>query len=356
MTTEGKTVFVLGAGFTRAFCPAAPLLTDDYDLDALCEKFKEFPRAVELLELAQQDTPSGKVNLERLMTRLDGGMPYDSEQGVEPELRLLLSEVKREFVGRLQQTGSPDPSKKEVLASLARFCIDNRVTCVTFNYDDVLDEALHQVHSATLGRATILPGFLHWHPDGGYGFLCKPSAELVGGYDTGMGGMAMLLLKLHGSVNWWLARGSMPPYAIHEIVHHESWSWHVERSPRELQNIEYHLGPESFIVPPVLTKSTLVEQPILRLVWSRAYGQLREADAVVFVGYSLPLTDMAASFLFRETLREIDVSRINVVTLAEDEHVKRNLVQAYTEVFPAISEQQFDFRGALAWARELTAL
>src|SRR5712692_9146095 len=76
------TVFVLGAGFTKAFLREAPLLIDDYGAEALKAKFGAFRDAVALLELELELTlkekyPAGWINLERLMTRLAGGMPYD---------------------------------------------------------------------------------------------------------------------------------------------------------------------------------------------------------------------------------------------------------------------------------------
>jgi hypothetical protein len=327
------------------------LLTDDYGVGRLCQKFKEFPRAARLLQLEQQDSPPGNVNMERLMTRLDGGMPYDSEQGAEPELRLLLSEVRRQFVERLQQARGSGVAHDSDLASFARHCLEKRITCITFNYDDIFDEALFRVHAASVGRTALSPQFLHWHPDGGYGFLCKPSQERVGGYETAMGTMAMLLLKLHGSVNWRLSRGSVPPYVVDEIVHHETWSWHEERAVEELQDIEYHLEPDPFIVPPILTKSALVGQPILRLVWSRAYNELEEADEVAFIGYSLPPTDIAARFLFREALSKLDTAAIRVVNRASGESSREEIVRAYRAAFPSLQDNQFDFQGALDWCR-----
>src|SRR5436309_1212806 len=45
LTPKQKPVFVLGAGFTRAFLPGAPLLRDRYHIDSLLDTFKRFPRA-----------------------------------------------------------------------------------------------------------------------------------------------------------------------------------------------------------------------------------------------------------------------------------------------------------------------
>jgi hypothetical protein len=44
------TVFVLGAGFTRAVLPNSPLLVDDYDIEPLLGKYKAFPDASEVLK------------------------------------------------------------------------------------------------------------------------------------------------------------------------------------------------------------------------------------------------------------------------------------------------------------------
>ena len=63
-------VFVLGAGFTRAFVPQSPLLVDDYGVRDLRKRFDSFSHAVEILDDALLDSSNDKVDLERLMTRV----------------------------------------------------------------------------------------------------------------------------------------------------------------------------------------------------------------------------------------------------------------------------------------------
>jgi hypothetical protein len=144
MTKTSRTVFVLGAGFTKAFLPQAPLLTDDYDGDLLAARFKGFPHARRVLDLERSRNANGQINIERLMTRLDGGMPYDFEHGASEELSLLLSEIKSVFRNRLEKAKSGLCHADE-MAALARYCVDNAITCITFNYDDVFDRALWDV-------------------------------------------------------------------------------------------------------------------------------------------------------------------------------------------------------------------
>ena len=98
MGVSRKTVFVLGAGFTRAFAPAAPLMIDDYDGDRLEMNFERFHHAAHIIALERGRNPDRKINIESLMTRLDGRMPYDSDQEASDEIALLLSRVKSVFV------------------------------------------------------------------------------------------------------------------------------------------------------------------------------------------------------------------------------------------------------------------
>lgn len=86
-----KIVLVLGAGFTKAFLPAAPLLLDNYGMEGtLTRKYRELEYANDILqdELARaRPFGAGKVDLERLMTRLDGGMPYDESHSAVNQLQ-----------------------------------------------------------------------------------------------------------------------------------------------------------------------------------------------------------------------------------------------------------------------------
>lgn len=105
------------------------------------------------------------------------------------------------------------------------------------------------------------------------------------------------------------------------------------------------------IVPPVLDKSGFGDRPLLELIWRRAHFVLSEADQVVFVGYSMPDTDLVSKFLFQETLS--DDCEIRVVNLAEDKNEERKIRADYRNSFPNLDYWQFSFEGATTWAREL---
>lgn len=339
-----KRVFILGAGFTHAFLPKAPLMVDEYDAPLLAEKFRDFKHANRVLDW-EQNREGGKINIERLMTRLYGQMPYDFHQGAGEELGMLLAELKKSFVRKIED--SREEAKTKDLLAFARFCVRNHVTCITLNYDDVLDEALYKVSyeaEKTMNE--------YWHPDGGYGFFCKPAELCVQDTMVQMDiDTSMLLLKLHGSINWFPKLGYPRPYAVDALVHRERWFEKQDLSIEEA--VSLHIESEPFMVPPVLTKSAIVEQPILRVIWHRAYNALRTAAKVTFIGYSLPITDISVTVLLFEALQGILPNRMEVVNIASTKSDKSRVRETYRRILGDIPDENFEFGGALDWARSV---
>src|SRR5262249_47981773 len=120
--------------------------------------------------------------------------------------------------------------------------------------------------------------------------------------------------------------------------------------------IKSHLEPSPLIVPPVLLKSSLTHQPVLQAVWTLAEDRLISADRVIFVGYSLPVTDIAARSLFSETMMRLygrSKRSIEVVNWAESSKNKRRVIDAYRDVFKGLPAGQFRFGGAAAWIHDV---
>ena len=328
-----KHVLVTGAGFTRAVVPCAPLLVDDFNNDSLEDTVRGLPNASRLLNRERSKHPEGHIDIERLMTRLDALMPYDYADdagNAANEYAFLLSELRRAFLGRLREARQGDIEQDE-LDRFAKFCADNDCCCITFNYDDFLDEALARTE--------------HWNPYRGYGFFCRSSRDGIFSLSLGAMDSRLLLLKLHGSINWRPKLGYANPVALDSITHHHDWSG------RDLDS--HHLEPEPVIVPPVLSKSSLVEQPVLRLVWSRAFAELATADQVTFIGYSFPTTDIAVRTLFSEAMEDLPRENITIVNLARDEAGEDITRKAYRAALGPIPDDQFYFGGAVEWIRDL---
>ena len=297
MNYDRGTVFVLGAGFTKAFLKNAPLGIDDYDADRKLEKLfavDEFPRARSALMAEKRSNKDNKhnkdgkkINIEMLMTRLRSGMPFDRRPGVAAELNLLFDRLEATFYDRLKAVmNGPLPITSE-LWSFAEHLVANRIQGLTFNYDWLLDDLLW-------------PGFPpnNDSPGSRFGFT-SPNIKLFstdGKYEQPT---SARLFKLHGSLDWRVAVGTPRPYPIDAVKRFRDSNAHGNCG---YDPFRQHLDPKPFIVLPVLTKTELMEQPVLQALWSAAFEELKYAKAVVFIGYSLPTTDIAATLLFRETL------------------------------------------------------
>ena len=116
-----------------------------------------------------------------------------------------------------------------------------------------------------------------------------------------------------------------------------------------LSLIDQHLETEPVIVPPVLSKSSLLAQPVLRLVWTLAFEVLTRAKKVTFIGYSFPSTDLAARTLFSEALRDLPRENIRVVDLASEEAAIVRFKIRYRSVLGEIPDNRFSFDGAVPW-------
>ena len=264
-------------------------------------------------------------------------MPYDYTDSAVDEYTFLLTGLKRAFLRRI--TGAMDGVRVEGgVVAFAKRCADLGATCITFNYDDLLDTAL---------RATG-----RWNARWGYGFFCRPASDTVSDdKPESQKSSDLELLKLHGSVNWWPRLGYDDPVALDAIVHLDAWSGFAHRLQRR-DVVARHLEPSPVIVPPVLSKSGLVAQPALRLVWKRAFDCLSAADAVTFLGYSFPTTDIAAHVLFTESLSDLPPDRISVVGLDGDSRSIATLKARYRGVFDEIPDDRFFLQGAAAWVRQ----
>jgi hypothetical protein len=338
---RGKTVFVLGAGFTRAFLPRAPLRTDDYGGADLVRRLQGYPHARRILLQELQRGGDGRLNIERLLTRVDGGMPYDPDRDATAEVRLLAAELMQALVRRVE-SAKGGPLHREDLLSFAQGCLQGGNTCVTFNYDDVLDRALYDA-SGTAPNG--------WHPDTGYGFVLPSSATCVRPGTLRTPPAPLLLLKLHGSLNWRLKLGA-PPAAMDALVHHEDWSADASSvAGLDSEQVERHLAPGRFIVPPLFAKTAVNDRPILGRLWTLAHQALGQAERVVFLGHSMPAADVAAAFLFREACGDLWPTQVEVVNLAPSEAQRCEIRAAYRQVFPDLPDAQFAFQDAREWVR-----
>ncbi|MBU0527790.1 hypothetical protein KKE92_04875 [Candidatus Micrarchaeota archaeon] len=354
MSKSDKETFIFGAGLTKAFFPDAPLLRMDTDEleNKIGPLLKVSKYSHSIYESEKRLSEDGKINIENLMTRLVSKMPYD-KPSERNELGVLLDSIEDFLINKINNI-KRESSNSVLFKELADYCFKNSVDCVTFNYDDLFDEELHKLNPVMdLGSDGAKKPY--WHPDGGYGFFCRPSTSMVMDSLVEQDTTAMKLLKLHGSVNWYVKKGydrrSLP---IDALVHKENWC-KENVSPYTGQvipysSIDYHLDEKPMIIPPTLGKAEISEKQIINLIWSLARKTLQDSSKITFVGYSMPLTDATAKFLFTETLWD---KEIFIITSPKERASQKELITAYKRVFPKLTEENFIFSGAVDWVNNL---
>jgi hypothetical protein len=309
-----RTVFILGAGFSRAISNVMPL-TDELGLAALGMLRDRLPP-----HLAVQEFPRG-LNFEAWLSELASDQPYlsDADNALNQAAFLLFSEAIAEILGdRVAEV--LEGEYPEWLLRLVSAMHHEQATAITFNYDPLIE--------CMVGTPTGILG----DPDQ-YGEVWNGVSwtELSGGLPPWAPGDAHLqstqvetlrLLKLHGSLNWYwrpgdqsgvsVARRSLPGY------------FGAPKSYRDEQRRREVPGRSPFVVPPASSKSQYYSNPIAKEMWSQAAQRLRSADQVVILGYSLPSTDVTFSNMLRESILERECSV--VVADLDPEPVRDRLV------------------------------
>lgn len=382
-------VFVLGAGFSKALNPDAPLMGGFFNgNETLLERegfsdVREFINRCSLGEIAH-------VNIESLMTlaSLETAWlePLETCQlsVVTEQLRKLIREVidqtfpKREvdseYFRRRHEAHAfrfnVPQQCQDSLDQFAKYLMtrDGRAQVISFNYDVLLENAL--LHS----QDDVLSGLPDarnrradpwFHIGTSYGFdahVFAPKSGIFRATNRDPGETDICVLKLHGSTNWRCRRGhagSVDPYDVLVLqCHHDPLR--QNEPARRLIESAYFDAP--FIVPPILDKSTLVRVPLLAVVWGRAAYFLGQAERLVFLGYSFPSTDFYSEFLFRYHTNpncEIVVVGSPRPTGVSDDQIENwntrqeNLKSRYRDVFG----RDVDWRdvGALEYCQRLTS-
>ena len=195
---------------------------------------------------------------------------------------------------------------KNAYDRFAEHIVDTKSTVITFNYDLLIE--------------TLLRNSKGWHPYHGYGvhlplvydamptsphtFLDQKIIE-----DEDMTWDEVTVLKLHGSINW-----GIPTIAADksEEIFQLPIKGGVSMADFALKT---NFGPpftmyfKPVIVPPVLDKSSWLQNRSIRVIWNMAMESIAEASQITFIGYSLPTTDFLAEFMFRQGLSLITAER-----------------------------------------------
>lgn len=127
-----------------------------------------------------------------------------------------------------------------------------------------------------------------------------------------------LLLKLHGSLNWYRCGNHRCPVSSDFVFLHDTQGClSVNSNSVEVRCQQCGSVMNPIIVPPVLRKS-ITEDPVIRAAWGLAWRRLRDASRVVVIGFSAAPTDFYTSWLLRSTVGVREGVLINVINPSND--------------------------------------
>jgi hypothetical protein len=258
-------------------------------------------------------------------------------------------------------------------------------TCITFNWDTLLDRAL-----ASTGK---------WSPANGYAI--EPDAIFDDGWQQSSAfesqSCGPQYLKLHGSTNWLTPhhsidfstgrRRTLSSYAIDKLYiflratreyktyegrywgPYEPYSYcyyppdlpcQRDDTPHGYRSVRFVCAPDlpehgkhmiddksvysmPLIVPPVKDKQYLRYGKIFSLLWEKGSQALSECEELYVIGYSFPATDTVSKDLFRTALKKNRCKRRIVIwnphaetlldLFTKDFGVDRNLLYVNKERF-----------------------
>lgn len=198
------------------------------------------------------------------------------------------------------------------LYPLVRYWHRVQPTVITFNYDCLVELAYLDITH---------PFGVMW-PSDLYNIPITPAVLRVAGVARQKMG-SFSLLKLHGSLSWWYSGLEAEQF---DTIYWMGWSGRFGQGIRPLWS-EFGGGglvADKFpmLVPPAATKAPFYRNHLLAAQWVLAAEALRQADELVLMGYSAPVTDLTVTSLIATQFNGDAIVPVNLSKSALDSSQK----------------------------------
>ncbi len=306
---DGDDIFFFGAGFSKSLNNSYPTLAElsNYFLDNgfIYENEKNY-----------------KDNLEQLLTYLITPLPFKTKEDILRDEASYLEKINKisKFFIELLETKEIDKNNKYIL-NLSQYINDNKCTCITLNYDLLLEEILFLTHENSYQDIDSYDVFYKIPikqiderkntKSNNYGFNFYQG-------DFNINNNFVEIIKLHGSINWYCDQA----YSNSQIY---SFMEKVDRYKDEL-----FIDLKPLIIPPILDKTNNYNHILLRSLWKKAFKAIQKAKNIYIYGFSFPITDLSVVYLFKSALQNKQDYKIYVINTKShiDDKKKR-----YNEIF-----------------------
>ncbi len=361
-----KRVFFIGAGFSKALCSAYPTLLElsrvvstnflsRHSSGAIREHYNQLPHGLtenveQLLSYLYSDWP-WKSSVERdLDSALYKALVYEISNYLSSIPIQPLTDAHKQFMGfvgrennrivtlnydtLVQDLHSRHSFSKEIFYSSLRIYLEDafdekQVTTSESPWviDDTPSEYYRktltirreyylQMEASEMGELVRSANCAYWTSTSPEDFF----RGLPGGDPVGIDTKAFdeRLLKLHGSIAWYENSDDSTIRILDS-----NGNMKLERIP--------------VIVPPVLDKSRHYAIDRLRSQWADAHMAMEQADEIIIIGFSFPLTDISCPFLFKSALKARE--KVRVIVVNSDALVRKR----YDSIFGDISGVDIDY-------------
>lgn len=301
------TVVVLGAGATRGASfvelqknPCLPPL--DTDFFTQLQRIRN-PKHQDLVDAVMADAHdlfgvNFRVSLETMFTTIEQTIRMvkatrESREWRTAELEPMRSRLMQAIGAVLEeslQDGTAGNARKSETCEHHRSLVNSLKpadTILSFNYDCLIDQALKD---AGAGK---------WNARYGYGF------------DLGSRGS-----RLEGDQEWQPVPPSPKDGTIHLYKLHGSLHFQISEEPpgivlKARPYTKQHGALKFTIIPPESNKA--YDQGSFSRLWKLASTAIHKAERLIFIGYSLPPTDMHSTVLFRTSVKKEALKSLVVV-------------------------------------------
>ena len=285
-------LYILGSGFSKSFSEQMPTMQDLTErlFKLQHPEYENLTRFVhdmydksnKLEEFRDMENIANIIFSKRIFKDFEEQLDYEK---LRFELiKFIYNEIKQQDL---------DFTKADTLYQFLYHCAskDDQESAVifNFNYDLIIEELLKQKAQQEPEKISIKYGlqFERYEPQKIY--ESQPNSLLY-----------LTMLKLHGSFNWFRAKGGESNdirdiYLVHEDE--SSFSIHANDIPS--------------YIPMTNVKAQFLSGTLYNTLWAKAIDYLNHCDEIVCIGYGFPKTDLNNLGLFLDYKDKISAINVN---------------------------------------------
>ena len=301
------------------------------------QKYKELNKLVDMVRNALV-AENIDVNLEDVFTSFDKSMmdkQYLDNYSYAQMDAIRLS-ITRLFVYYFDQAVHSHKYDKRDYLNLIKYIKTRRssipLTIITTNWDTLIEEYFLRNkinYNLCLNEK--------------YYYIDDKESDLLTGSNL------LKLIKIHGSINWFrcLNCGTLSIYKKHtisDLLFNDDNSEKCMKCNSKGDEETEILQPD--IITPTMIKS--IDSQLYKNLWSTASAELRDADEIIFIGYSMPVADYEFRYMLQKSISpkaKIDVIlHINDDPKTSGADISLLPEKRYRDLFPK-NQLAFHYKG-----------